>query len=224
MSRTRTSSRWFSSKVLSSTASGSAYSPAKISPYARATRRGRVAQALAVGVLPDRDEQLADRGLGPRPVELRDRAPVGQGDRAGRPGGAWPSPVARSRPVLSSGPRRPPADGSRPGACPCPRPRPACASVARPRLRRGRGRRRPARRRPRLPGRRGRGPPVGRRAVVGRHRVRRLRAGPAVGQATGLRGPRLVGAVAPAWGAPACGAPACGRVAARGGREAGTTG
>ncbi len=40
MSRTRTSSRWFSSKVLSSTASGSAYSPARISAYARATRAG----------------------------------------------------------------------------------------------------------------------------------------------------------------------------------------
>jgi hypothetical protein len=47
---------------------------------------GRLAQPVAVGVFPDREEQLADRGLGARPVQLGDRATVGQGDRANAPG------------------------------------------------------------------------------------------------------------------------------------------
>ena len=126
MSRTRTSSRWFSSKVLSSTESGSAYSPARISPYARATRAGVSRRPVAVGVFPDRDEQLADRGLGPRLVQLRDRAPVGQGDRVDAPGYLAVA-VARSRgaqlrPPSSTGGRVPaggvsvvsPASGARP--------------------------------------------------------------------------------------------------------------
>ena len=68
MSLTRISSSWFSSNVVSSTSSGSMYRPAKISVGAGDPGRG-VAQALPVGVLADRDEQLADRGLGAGLVE-----------------------------------------------------------------------------------------------------------------------------------------------------------
>jgi hypothetical protein len=43
----------------------------------------RLAQALAVRVLPDREQQLTDRGLGPGLVQPGAQASVGEGDRAG---------------------------------------------------------------------------------------------------------------------------------------------
>ena len=72
MSLTSTISSWPRSKVVASTSSGSCRSPANISRV-RAGHPGRgVPQALAVRVLADRDQQLADGGRGPRLVELGD--------------------------------------------------------------------------------------------------------------------------------------------------------
>ena len=62
------------SKVVVSTSSGVWCRPRISSAYALATRSGRLEQALALGVLADRDEQLAHGGHGTVVVELSDRS------------------------------------------------------------------------------------------------------------------------------------------------------
>ena len=162
---------------------------------------GRASRAARRGPGPPRPRTAA---RGPRPRRAagpaRARASVGQGDRRARarvdircgrrrPACSGPAPVVDRR--RGPGRRR---VGAVPGSGGAPVARAMCcgAGWAPAAFQPGR--------RPRLPGRRGRGPPVRRRTVVGQDRVRRLRARAAVGQARGLRGPRLVRTVAPAPG------------------------
>ena len=187
---------------------GSAYSPARISPYARATRAGVSRRPSRSGSSPTAmsSSRIAASA---RAWSSSGTARPSARATAWAPRGTWPSPSLDPG-VLSSGPRRR-TGGAGPGrgrvrGLPRVRRRVRCPATAAP----GSGRRRPARRRPRLPGRRGRGPPVGRRAVVGQHRVRRLRAGTAVGRPPGCPDRGWSARCAPAWGAPPCGAPACG--------------
>ena len=66
MSRTMTISSWSASNVTVRWRDGSSWRPAKISSYMCATRAGVRTQAVAVGVLADRLEDLAHRALDAR--------------------------------------------------------------------------------------------------------------------------------------------------------------
>ena len=99
MSRTSTSSSWSASNVVVSTCAGSTRRPANSSAYARATRAGVCTQAVAVGVLADRDQDLAHGLLDPAEVDgLLDRR---AGRACRRPAGRRGSRARRRRPARS---------------------------------------------------------------------------------------------------------------------------
>ena len=131
MSRTRTSSSVVLVEGLVEHGVGVGVQPGEDLGVRPGDPGGRLAQAVTVGVFPDREEQLADRGLGARPVQLGDRATVGQGDRLDAPGHLT---VAVGRAQV-----RPPSSTERvpDGGVSVPSPASGAAPVARPRLRRG---------------------------------------------------------------------------------------
>ena len=125
MSRTMTISSWPASNVTVRCRAGSSCSPAKISAYIARDPVGRATQPVAVGVLTDRDQDLAHRALrSGRGLRLAQDCSVGSSAHSPLPGVAdaerrWSRTTALRRRFRDDGRR-----GSR-------RPRPLRASRAR---------------------------------------------------------------------------------------------